>query len=217
MTLFSAGRLRRSFFFILFLIPALVGAHPHMQFTSTAEFVWEGKKLSGVYLEWVFDHFFSADIIRGYDRNGDGQFDTAETRAVYQEAFLNLKNYNFFTFITQNKRREMPSSVEQFSVKQEKGTLKYRFFVDLSAWDSGTIRLAVYDYTFFCDVRYPEKKAVSLTYDKSLLNPSWEIRQNTDNPVYYDPFGAIDDTSVYYEWKPGLETYYPHEIWIHYE
>ncbi|HHU36751.1 MAG TPA: DUF1007 family protein [Treponema sp.] len=217
MTLFSVPRLRGAFFFLLICIPALAVAHPHMQFTSTAEFVWDEKKLSGVYLEWVFDPYFSADIIRGYDLNGDGLFNKAETKAVYEGAFTYLKNYNYFTFISQKDRREMAKTVEQFSVSQKKGLLLYRFFIDLSSWAPGTIRLAVYDYTFFCDVRYPDKNPVALLYEKALVSPSWEIRENQDNPVYYDPFGSVDDTSVYYTWKKGLETYYPREIWIHYE
>lgn len=215
MKLFSLSR--RFFLLLLLCVPAFVVAHPHMQFSSSADFVWEGKKLSGVYLEWVFDSYFSADIIHGYDRNRDGLFDTAETRAVYEGAFTYLKNYNYFTFISQKERREMPKTVEQFSATQKDGRLIYRFFVDLSSWAPGTIRFAVYDYTFFCNVRYPDKNPVTLRYDTSQVTPSWEIRENRDNPVYYDPLGSIDDTTVYYTWKKGLETYYPREILVRYE
>jgi ABC-type uncharacterized transport system substrate-binding protein len=75
----------------------------------------------------------------------------------------------------------------------------------------------VYDYTFFCDIRYPDGNPVTLRYDREQVLPRWEIRENRDNPVYYNPLGDIEDTTVYYEWKPGLETYYPREITIYHE
>jgi len=201
----------------MLFVPALLTAHPHMQFSSTAEFVWKGRQLSGVFLEWRFDPFFSADIIRGYDLDRDGRFNDEETGAVYDGAFSNLRNYYYFTFISQGKRRETPKKIEQFSVRQEEGILYYRFFISLAGWSSGPLRLAVYDYTFFCDIRYPDKNPVRMRFDESQVHPSWEIRENKDNPVYYNPLGTVDDTTIYYEWKPGLETYYPREIRIQYE
>lgn len=211
------GRSRFLLVCLLFCLPVMLTAHPHMQFTSTAEFVWKGKVLQGVFLEWAFDPYFSADIIRGYDVNQDGQFSPAEVQDVFDNAFSNLRHYYYFTFVSQNGRRDNPKTVEQFSVWQKNGTLYYRFFVDLSSWEPGTIRLAIYDYTFFCDIRYPEKNPITLTFDPAVVQPSWEVRENRDNPVYYNPMGAVDDNTIYYKWKQGLETYYPREIWIIYE
>lgn len=211
------GRVRFMFACALLCIPVLLSAHPHMQFTSTAEFVWKGEILEGFFLEWAFDPYFSADIIRGYDLNRDGRFSDSETRDVFENAFSNLRHYYYFTFISQNGRRDNPEKVEQFTVRQKDGIVYYRFFVGLGSWNAGPIRLAVYDYTFFCDIRYPEKNPVKLRYDPDIVNPLWNVRENRDNPVYYNPLGAVDDNSIYYEWKPGLETYYPREIWITYE
>lgn len=209
--------MRVLFVCMLFCAAAALSAHPHMQFTSTAEFVWKGKTLQGVYLEWAFDPYFSADIIRGYDVNHDGQFNDNETRDVFENAFSNLRHYYYFTFISQKGRRDNPEKIEQFSVRQKDGTLYYRFYIDLCSWQQGTIRLAIYDYTFFCDIRYPDQKPITLRYDPAFVQPAWEVRENRDNPVYYNPLGSVDDNTIYYEWKPGLETYYPREIWITYE
>ncbi len=217
MNSWNNGSVRIVLTVLLLCLPVLLWAHPHMQFTSTAEFVWEGEELAGVFLEWQFDSFFSADIIGAYDINDDGRFDEEETQAIFDGAFSNLKNYYYFIFISQKGRRETPEKIEKFSAMQRNGVLVYRFYVDLSSWNTEKLRLAVYDYTFFCDIRYPENKPVILRYDPDVVQPEWEIRENRDNPVYYDPFGAVDDTTVYYEWKPGLETYYPREITIRYE
>lgn len=206
----SSRFLASLFCIVFFLFP--LHAHPHMFFSASAEFVWEKADLSGCWLEWEFDQFFSADIIRGYDVDGNGSFDAQEIKAVYKNAFINLKNYYYFTFIREKNQRSNPGSVTRFSVSQKKGKVIYRFFLDLSDFQSGNLALAIYDYTFFCDVSYPVKNAVTCTYDKDFVKPTFNIVENKNFPVYYNPSGSIDDTTIYYEWKKGLQTYYPKEI-----
>lgn len=201
----------------LLSLPALLFAHPHMYLSSSEEFVWKGAKLDGCWIEWTFDRFFSADIIQGFDADGNGTFNAAENKAVYDGAFINLKNYYYFTFIRQGKARTNPQTVSQFTVRQKEGILSYRFYVDLSKTASGDLALAIYDYTFFCDIAYPETTPVKLTYDPAVVKPTFTIEENREYPVYYNPLGPIDDTTVYYEWKKGLQTFYPKEILISYE
>ncbi len=76
---------------MMVLMPAVVFAHPHMFLTSTEEFVWEKDRLAGCWIEWEFDQFFSADIIQAYDHDGNGKFSAAETKEVFNGAFINLK------------------------------------------------------------------------------------------------------------------------------
>lgn len=199
-------------FFSLAFLSIPLYAHPHMFFSASAEFVWEKTTLTGCWLEWEFDQFFSADIIRGYDLDGNGHFDVQETKDVYNNAFINLKNYYYFTFIREGMHRSNPDSVTHFSVSQKNGKVMYRFFIDLSAFQKGYIAVAIYDYTFFCDISYPDKKAVTCTYEKNLVKPVYKIVENKDYPVYYNPLGSLDDSTIYYEWKKGLQTYYPKEI-----
>jgi ABC-type uncharacterized transport system substrate-binding protein len=195
---------------ILIILPLAAMAHPHMSLTSTCEFVWKGSALSGAFLDWAFDAYFSADIIRGYDANKDGRFDKAETQAVYDHAFQNLKNYYYFTFIRQGDARSNPKAVSQFSIYQKSGTVHYRFFIDLSVY-KGDVWIAVYDYTYFCAIDYGATP-VAFDCDKSLVAPSYSIAENKKYPVYYNPAGAASDNTIYYTWKQGLITYYPREI-----
>ncbi len=206
----------RSLLFIVMLgSTAPLFAHPHMSLEASCEFIWKGDTLSGVYVDWAFDPYFSADIIRGFDLDGDGFFDAGETKAVHDNAFQNLKNYYFFTFIRQGTRRTNPKSVSDFSVFQKSGTLHYRFFIDLSAY-KGEISLALYDYTYFCAIEYAKERAFVLNFDKTQVQPSAEIVENKKYPVYYNPTGAIDDNTIYYTWGKGLLTFYPREIVVSY-
>lgn len=209
-------RIRLFFILALSLIPAILSAHPHMFLNSTEEFVWDKERLSGCWIEWTFDQFFSADIIRAYDTDGNKQFSDAETKQVYNGAFINLKNYYYFTFIRQGKNRTNPPSVSKFTAGIQDEKMWYRFFIDLSKATPGEICLSVYDYTFFCDIRYPDANPVKLTYDPAFVQPTYQIAENKDYPVYYNPLGAIDDNTIYYTWKKGLQTYYPREIRITY-
>lgn len=200
---------------LILISPICLFAHPHMSLTSSCEFVWKGVSLSGAYLDWAFDPYFSADIIRGYDKNADGLFDAKETEDVRSHAFTNLKNYYYFTFIRQGSTRTNPKTVSDFSVYQKKGTLHYKFFIDLSKY-SGDLYLAVYDYTYYCAIDYDKEEAVRCDYDAKLVKPSFEVVENKKYPVYYNPMGAIDDNTVYYTWKKGLITFYPREIHLSY-
>lgn len=187
-------------------------AHPHLSFTSTAEFVFNKKTLKGVFVEWTFDRFFSADILN-YDTDKNGLFNKAETAEVYENAFSYTQNYYYFCFIRQGKIRTSPEKVSSFSVRQKNGIVTYRFFVDLSGFKGRELFFAVYDYTFFCDISYPQG-GIKFIYDPAFVSPAYSIHENKSYPVYYNPIGAINDTRIYYKWAPGLETYYPKEIAI---
>ncbi|MEN6500734.1 MAG: DUF1007 family protein [Rectinema sp.] len=207
--------LRRLLFLAMLATAPSLFAHPHMSLTARCEFVWKGDTLSGVYFDWAFDPYFSADIIRGYDSNKDGKFDAEETKAVYDNAFQNLKNYYYFTFIRQGSSRTNPKTVKDFSVYQKSGTLHYRFFIDLSAY-KGELSIAIYDYTYFCAVDYAKENPVTFDCDETRVKPHAEIVENKKYPVYYNPTGAIDDTTIYYTWQKGLLTFYPREIVLRY-
>lgn len=193
---------------IMILAGAALFAHPHMSLTASCEFVWKGDALSGAYIDWAFDPYFSADIVRGYDSDRDGEFGPKETKAVYDHAFQNLKNYYYFTFIRQGSTRTNPKAVSDFAVYQKAGTLHYRFFIDLSVY-KGDLSIAIYDYTYFCAIDYAEENPVTFKCDESRLLPRADIVENKKYPVYYNPAGAADDTTVYYTWKKGLLTFYP--------
>jgi ABC-type uncharacterized transport system substrate-binding protein len=72
--------LRSLIFLVLLGSAAPLFAHPHMSLVASCEFVWKDDTLSGVHIDWAFDPYFSADIIRGFDSNGDGKFDRTKHR-----------------------------------------------------------------------------------------------------------------------------------------
>lgn len=200
------------FFAIFFAAGTNLFAHPHVNIENITEFVWEKGQLTGAYLEWTFCRFFSADIINWLDIDKDGQFSEEESVEVYNKAFINLRHYYYYTFIRQGTKRTNPPSVSEFRATQADGIITYRFFIDLSDYSENELFFAVYDYTFYCNIHYPDEIPVLLDYDSTYVQPEFSVVENQSYPVYYDPLGAASDTTVYYEWKQGLQTYYPREI-----
>ncbi len=202
---------------ILLLLPLPLTAHPHMSLENSFEFVWKGAELSGMYLQWRFDKFFSADIIRAYDRDRNGLFSAAEAKDVYANAFVYVGDYHYFTFIRVGDKRHNPKGVSDFSARIDDGHLVYRFFVDLAGYKSRDISLAVYDYSFFCDIPYRKADLVTFVFDPAIVTPSYELVENKKYPIYYNPLGRPDDTTIYTVYKKGLLTFYPKEVRIRFE
>jgi ABC-type uncharacterized transport system substrate-binding protein len=201
-------------FLILSGISTALFAHPHVFITSSVDFILQKDKLQGAWLTWDFDRYFSSDIIKWLDTNKDGVFSEKESQQVYNNAFINLRHYYYYTFIRQGNQRTNPARVEHFQATQKDGIMTYRFYIDLSGYTGNELYLAVYDYTYYCDVGYTKPDPVKFDCDTDTVHPEYEIVENKKYPVYYDPCGPATDTSVHYKWKPGLNTYYPREIHI---
>jgi len=218
---------------ILFSSAAAVSAHPHMSLESSLEFELNGRECVGIRAEWGFDSVFSANIIGQFDINRDGKFSPAENEAVRKGAFSNLSNYGYFFFLRKGAMRISPKKVEAFEASQRDGILVYRFRVPLEGQGySDDFYVAVFDTTFFCDVRYAAVPATAVaaagpgaaagsgtgTSDgaqaESGPKPRFEIAVNKKYPVYYNPAGSANDSRVYNKWQKGLQTAYPAEIHV---
>lgn len=205
--------MRNLFLTALFLLLSLTGAgaHPHMALFSSCEFEFSGTNLKGVWIEFEFDKFFSYDIRGAYDIDQDGVFDSKETEAVYNNAFINLKNYGYFISIREGNNRRAPERVTDFSVFVGNDVLHYRFFVPLQHPASRELFIAVYDPTFFCRCYYNEEKPIRFI-NADDLNPEFTVTENRDFPVFYSPTAPASDLTTYDKWEPGLQTYYPEEV-----
>ncbi len=188
-------------------------AHPHIMLLSDLDFIFSGRTCKGVWVEWAFDRFFSASIIQDYDTDHDGSFSIKEIKQVHDHAFINLKHYGFFVSFRKGKTRKSPDSVTNFSAREKDGELFYKFFIPLDTFKfSNGFYLSIFDPTYYCAVKY-RKNPVKIEQSKG-ETPSFSIETNKNYPVYYNPYGAANDTSTYNKWKPGLQTAYPKEVHI---
>lgn len=158
-------------------------------FLDTELTVWTSpERMEGFTVTWYFDKAFTASITMDYDANKDGVFNKRETQEVYNNAFINLEHYDYFTYIFWEGEEYIPSEVENFAVRLENNRLVYEFFIPFLIPYEGTpvnLRVAVYDKTFFCDVAYVDKETVRLE-GSDRFHLDYSINRNKDLAIEYD-------------------------------
>lgn len=161
-------------------------AHPHLFIKSSATFVFSKNYLKGIQLKWVFDEMFSSSMIQDYDENGDGYYNKQEIKTIKIEAFQNLINFNYFTFIKLNNEKLKIKKVKNFNVKIKKKCIIYTFFIPLNIKRSSKVKIinfSSHDKSYYADIQYPRKKAISLT-GISKTKYKYKIIDNTKKKYY---------------------------------
>lgn len=180
------------FLFITFILSSLISftreasSHPHVFIVVRYTLVFNDKGLTGIRVNWQFDDYFSAMISEDYDSNHNRAIDTDENQKIEKEAFLNLENYNFFTFIKIDKESFDLKYVRDFSASLDKNILTYEFFIPChvsAAPDYKEIRVAAYDPSYYTAVYFAEKNPISLEKADNIEYKS-RIAENKDEPYY---------------------------------
>lgn len=162
--------------------------HPHTFIDSTIECEFDSSGLKGFWINWTFDPMFTAQLIMDYDLDRSGSLSEEEVLDIRENAFSNLINYNYFTYITENKNTYRPEKVSSFSALIIGEDILYRFFIPYtcSPSDGGNrVIIAVYDDTFFCDISLePDKKAEKKYSD--IFDIKLQKRKNREKTISYD-------------------------------
>ncbi len=160
-------------------------AHPHMFIDTRLEVRLSGDCLDGLEITWYFDPMFTASIMNDWDSNGNGSFSSSEIDRIYENAFSNLADFDYFTYISTGSTTLSPSVVEDFTVYMEGQILAYRFFVpvDMQVCD-GCFSVAIYDHTYYCDILYSPDSPIVLTGPGS-DDASFQIVENQNIEILY--------------------------------
>jgi ABC-type uncharacterized transport system substrate-binding protein len=144
-----------------------------------------GDCLDGLEITWYFDPMFTASVVNDWDSNGNGSFSSSEVDLIYENAFSNLADFDYFTYISTANTTLSPGSVEEFTVFMEDQTLVYRFFVpvDMPVCD-GCFSVAIYDHTYYCDILYCSDSPITLTGPGS-DDASYQIVENQNIEILY--------------------------------
>ena len=189
-------------------------AHPHIMLKTSLEIEYSNSSCTGVWVDWEFDRFFSVSIINDFDTDKDGKFDKEEVKDIEENAFSNLQNYGYFVNIRVGDKRTKPESVTQFSAKFSGDKLFYRFFVPLEKDTYNNFYISIFDPTYYSAVSYVDNGII--IGSGAGPAPQYEVMENKDYPVYYDPYGSASDMTTYSKWKPGLQTAYPKEVHVYF-
>jgi len=200
--------------FILFALSSGLFAHPHTFITTKLGIEFVSENLKGAWVHWEFDEMFSAPMIVEADMNKNGKFEKDELDFLYENAFSNLESYGYFFYMREGKKRKTAEKVASFSAYYKKNKLFYKFFIPIKQTNKKLI-VSIFDPTYFCAVKYYKKSPVYFIKNFQ-VKAKYSINKNKKFPVYFNPAGAVDDETVYTEWKPGLEKAYPEEVVVSY-
>jgi len=141
-------------------------AHPHVFIDAHLDVQFSADGLSGIRVEWIFDTMFGSSLIADYDRNKNGRFDPQEIALIEKQAFSNLVNFNYFTYLINGDRRHDVRQVSDFKASIIGKTVLYAFFISFAlTWDEidTTLVIGFFDKTNYCDFKFVADKPFSVS------------------------------------------------------
>lgn len=141
--------------FFLFIFPPNSFSHPHVFVHSSIKIVFDEKGLTGFKVKWAFDDMFSNMIINDFDKNKNSSFEPSEIEVIKNEAFSNLKEFDYFTYIKVNAKPFKVVFFKDFSAEIKDNILIYRFFVPCRVQAVSSfkeVRISIYDISFYSSV-----------------------------------------------------------------
>jgi len=174
---------------LLFVFKASAGleAHPHVFIDTTVTIMFDDEGITGFQIQWLFDEMFSSMIINDFDEDYNLQFNSTEIVNIEKNAFSNLKNFHYFSYISLNEKDFPFKKVTNFSASIIGERLIYKFFIPykIKAKEAEQIvTVAVYDDSYYCDVAFAEKSPLILK-NAATYTVRYEIVQNKKNPIYF--------------------------------
>lgn len=139
-------------------------AHPHVFIENKVTFKFDQNGLSSILFTWFFDAMFSSVIINDYDKDQDGSFNAAEIGIIKDEAFSNLKDFHYLTYINIDNKPFEFKYIKNFKAGKKGNNVFYTFEIPChvkALTDFSEVRLTQQDKTFFIDVSYVDEKPIA--------------------------------------------------------
>ncbi|WP_421696143.1 DUF1007 family protein [Aestuariivirga sp.] len=145
-------------------IPA--AAHPHVWIDMRSDIVFNDQGLvSAVNLMWTFDDAYAEMAMEGLDVNKDGVYDPSELEPLTKENLDSLKDYDYFTYVRFDGRRQPVGLVTEAGQIYSNNKLQLHLQVPLKTPldpTKGEFVLKVYDPDFFIAFDYVKDEPVSV-------------------------------------------------------
>ncbi|MFW5807667.1 MAG: DUF1007 family protein [Spirochaetota bacterium] len=166
-------------------------AHPHVFINNSIEIICSDTGVRGIRNVWEFDEIFSRSIIDDYDLDRSGTFSEKERKDVYDNAFINIKNFNFYTHVHCRGKEISHEAVTDFVPHISDGKLIYEFIVplDLSVGPGDHLDVCVYDDSYFIAFTEPDGKV--LVKNTGERNYTFSIIQNKEQSDYGPSYPSI--------------------------
>lgn len=138
-------------------------AHPHVFIESQTEIVIDkNHTITGIRHHWTFDNGYTAFALIGLDTNRDGIYSQTELAPLAKENINSLHEFQFFTFIYQNKKSIKLKNPEDATLVFEDNKLILHFTLPLETPVSALgkpVKLSIYDPDFYIAFLEPQIKS----------------------------------------------------------
>lgn len=104
-------------------------AHPHLFIEPSLGVIVEDNTITGLRVSWKWDMWWSMDVIAEADKNRDGFLDKEEVKIVYDKFFVGIKDFDFFTEIRVNGKKQDTDDIKDFNAVIEKDKIVSYSFV----------------------------------------------------------------------------------------
>ena len=173
-------------FLLIIGITATVSGHAHVWIHGAVIIKFDEQGMSGFRHEWVMDEMFSTMLIHDHDKNMNKKLEPDEVKDLYENAFTNLENFEYFTHIKINGKPFSVKYVKDFNAKIVKDSIVYQFFIPCHVKadkEDKEVRIAIYDESFYTNITIV-KDQVFLENDSG-YDCRYEIIKNKDDAFYY--------------------------------
>jgi ABC-type uncharacterized transport system substrate-binding protein len=181
---------------ILSLGTSPLWAHPHIWISSTAEVVVKDGVVKGYWATWTFDEMFST-VMTGFPHHSDGTFNPATQRAIMQQDFRNLRNYQYFCWVYWNGHKLPIPRVDLFKTWLVDGGTRavYHFFVsiDRKIHPGDELTLAMYDDSYYTQILWAKKDPVKIDGADARV-----VFRPNDSRAYYGGFVIPVEAHIYW-------------------
>ena len=119
---------------ILLFFPLPAQAHPHLFISPGVGFVHDKGAIKAVKIRWVWDEFWSEEVMFECDLDGDGSFNASETKLVKKDFFDGVQDLEYFFMMRSDGQKVKFKAAKNFTVKTTPdGCLIYEFVLEASA------------------------------------------------------------------------------------
>jgi len=188
--------LRRPAFIALLisLLPGAALAHPHVWVDTIVTAQMENGKVTTLREDWSFDEDFSATVlsdirkVKGMGGDRRAPFSPAEIAKLQQNAFSNLKGYDYFTHIWLGAQPlKIKPDVEGFTARMDGEKLRYLFTVRLvkpTEIAGAPLKIGIWDDSYYVDVGPVKGKGAAVEGEGSAACKA-HVAEDKDHPLYY--------------------------------
>jgi ABC-type uncharacterized transport system substrate-binding protein len=137
-------KIKKIIIFYLLFIPYLVFAHPHTFIDVYTKIKSQNTKIDKITFTWYFDEMTSSLLIMEFDQNMDGKLDDSEIKYIYENYFLGLGDFNFYTDIQINNKTILTKPQNFTAFLKDNIQVAYQFDIILNK-EKKDIKIEIYD------------------------------------------------------------------------